>query len=111
LCCTINLYIKQDQVPRCVSLPGVWTVPSRILLALTNITVDITVLQVKVVALVIHQYKFKEQHNGFLNVFTVENQVDCSRGIAMNKNAKSHVASSQYLYGHYMDYISLPILM
>jgi hypothetical protein len=71
-CCTINLHIKQNQVPRCVKVPGVSTVPSRILLAQTNMKVYITVMQVKAVALVIHHHKFKEQHNGFLNVYTVD---------------------------------------
>jgi hypothetical protein len=73
--------------------------------------VYITVIQVKALAFVIHHHKFKEQHNGFLNVYTLENQVDCSRGTAMNKDAKYHVASSQDMYCHFMDYTSLPILM
>jgi hypothetical protein len=82
----------------CVKVPGVSTVPSRMLLAQTNMTVDITVMQVKAVALVIHHHKFKEQHNGLLNVYTVANQIDCSRGIAMNKDAVYHVTSSHALY-------------
>jgi hypothetical protein len=36
VCCTINFYIKQDQVPRCVSLPGNSTVPLRIVLTTDN---------------------------------------------------------------------------
>jgi predicted RNase H-related nuclease YkuK (DUF458 family) len=92
-----------------VKVPGVSTVPPRIVLAQTSTTVDITVNQVKAVVLVIHHHQFKEKHNCFLNVYTVENLVDCSHGIAMNNDATSNVASSQDMYGHLMDCISLPI--
>jgi hypothetical protein len=75
--------------------------------AQSNMTVHVTVKQVKDIALVTNHDKFKKHHNGFLNVYTVENQVDCSRGIVMNKDVTPHVTSSQDLYGHLMDSISL----
>jgi hypothetical protein len=52
LCCTINVHIKEEQVPRCVSVPGISAdVPSRILMAQATITVDVTVVEVNDVCL------------------------------------------------------------
>jgi hypothetical protein len=47
MCCKVNIYWKQDRVPRRVTFPGVVTVPDRILFVQTNVTVVLLVLYIK----------------------------------------------------------------
>jgi hypothetical protein len=111
MCCKVNIYWKQDRVPRRVTFPGVVTVPDRILFVQTNVTVVLLVRDIKEVALVLHRQHFTEDHNGFLNVFAVQNQVDCNDGVCSVKAVEDHRASSQDLHRNLQDFASLPVLM
>jgi hypothetical protein len=46
-----------------------------------------------------------------MNIYAVKNQVDCSLGVEMIRDAVSHKASFQDLHGDLLDYQSLPVLM
>jgi hypothetical protein len=60
-------------------MPGIDTVTRRILFVETNITVIMPVIDIREVALVLHRQSFKEDHNGYMNVYACENQLDCVR--------------------------------
>jgi hypothetical protein len=47
MCCKVNIYWKQDRVPRRVTFPGVVTVPDPILFVQTNVTVVLLVQDIK----------------------------------------------------------------
>jgi hypothetical protein len=111
LCCKVNLYLKQGQVPSRVSMPGIDTVPRRILFVQTNITVIMPVIDIREVALVLHRQSFKEEHNGYMNVYACENQLDCVRCVAAVKDTATHKASSQDMYTGLVDFVSFPVLM
>jgi hypothetical protein len=59
------------------------TVPERVLFAQTNVTVHLRLSDLRAVDLVIHRMIFTEDHNGCMNVYAVENQLDCSIGMVM----------------------------
>jgi hypothetical protein len=80
----VNIYAKEDKFPRRLVFPGVPTFPGRILFAQTNVTVDLHVTQIRAVDLLLHRQHFTEDHNGFFNIFAVENQVDCLCGVTRN---------------------------
>jgi hypothetical protein len=111
MCCNVNIYWKQDRVPRRFIFPGVVTVLDRILFVQTNVTVVLLVRVIKEVALVLHRQHFIEDHNGFLNVFAIQNQVDCNDGFSSVKTAEDHKVSSQDLHRKLKDFSSLPVLM
>jgi hypothetical protein len=91
LCCKVNLYLKQGQVPSRVSMPGIDTVPRIILFVQTNTTVVMPVIDIMAVALVLHSQSLKEEHNGYVNVYAFENQVECVRCVAAVKDMATHV--------------------
>jgi hypothetical protein len=111
MCCKVNIYWKQDRVPRRVTLPGVVIVPDRILFVQMNLTVVLLVRDIQEVALVLHRQHFTEDHNGFLNVFAVQNQVDCNDGVCSVKAVEDHRSLSQDLHRNLQDFASLPVLL
>jgi hypothetical protein len=111
LCCKFNLYLKRGQVPSRVSMPGIDTVPRRILFVQKNITVVMPVINSRAVALVLHRKSFKEEHNGYMNVYACEHQLDCVRCVAEVKDTATHKASSQDMYTDFVDFFSFPVLM
>jgi hypothetical protein len=111
MCCKVNIYWKQGRVPRRVTFPGVVTVPDRILFVQTNVTVILLVRDIKEVALVLYRQHFTEDHNGFLNVVAVQNQVDCNDSVCSVKAVEDHRASSQDLHRNLKDFASLPVLI
>jgi hypothetical protein len=111
LCCKVNLYLKQGQVLSRVSMPGIDTVPRRILFVQTNITVLMPVIDIRAVALVLHRQSLKEEHNGYMNVYACENQLDCVRCVAAVKDMATHKASSQDMYTYLVDFAFFPVLM
>jgi hypothetical protein len=98
-------------VPIRVTFPGVVTVTDRILGVQTNVTVVLLVQDIKEVALVLHLQHFTEDHNGFLNMLAVQNQVECNGGVCSAKAVEDHRASSQDLHRNLTDFSSLPVLM
>jgi hypothetical protein len=94
MCCKVNIYWKQDRVASIVTFPGVVYVPDRIIFVQTNVTVVLLVQDIKEVALVLRHHHFTEDHNGFINVFAVQNQVDCNDGVCSVKDMEDHIASS-----------------
>jgi hypothetical protein len=111
MCCKVNIYWKQDRVPRRVTFPGVVTVSDHILFVQTNVTVVLLVRDIKEVYLVLHLQHFTEDHNGFLNVFAVQNELDCNAGVCSVKAVADHRASSQDLHRNLKDFASLSVLM
>jgi hypothetical protein len=111
MCCKVSIYWKQDRAPRRVTFPGVVTVPDRILFVQTNVTVVLLVRDIKEVALVLHCQYFREDHNGFLNLFAVHNQVDCNGGVCSVKAMGDHRGPSQDLHRNLKEFASLPVLM
>jgi hypothetical protein len=61
-------------------------VPERVLLAHANVTNHLRLIDLRAFTLVLHCTIFTEAHNGFTNAHVVENQVDCSIGVAMVKD-------------------------
>jgi hypothetical protein len=74
-------------------MPGIDTVPRRILFVQTNTTVVVPVIYIMAVALVMHRQSFKKDHNGYMNVCACENQVDCVRCVAAVKDVATHKVS------------------
>jgi hypothetical protein len=111
MCYKVNIYWKQDRVPRRVIFPGVVTVLDRILFVQTNVTVVLLVRDIKEVALFLHRQYFTEDHNGFLNVFAIQNQVDYNDGVCSVKAVEDHKSQSQDLHRNLKDFTSLPVLM
>jgi hypothetical protein len=69
------------------------------------------VIDIRAVALVLHRKYFKEEHNGYMNVYACENQVDCVRCVSAVKDMATHKASSQDMYTDLVDFVSFPVLM
>jgi hypothetical protein len=111
LCYKVNLYLKQGQVPSRVSMPGIKTVPRRILCVQKNITVVMPVIEIRAVALFLHIKSFKEEHNGYMNVYACENQVECVRCVAAVKGIATHKASSQDMYTDLVEFVSFSVLI
>jgi hypothetical protein len=90
MCCKVNIYWKQDRVPRRFAFAGVVTVPDLIVFRRTNVTVVLLVRDIRELALILHHQHFTEEHNGFLNVFAVQNQVNCNHGVSSVKAVDDH---------------------
>jgi hypothetical protein len=73
--------------------------------------VVLLVRDIREVALFLHRQHFTEDHNGFLNVFAFQNQVDCNDGVASAKDVEDHKSSSQDLHRNLKDFDSLLLLM
>jgi hypothetical protein len=69
------------------------------------------VIDIREVDLVLHRQFFKEEHNGYMNMYACENQVDCVRCVAAVKDTATHKASSQDIYTELVYFVSFPVLM
>jgi hypothetical protein len=87
-----------------------YTVPDLILFVQMNVTVVLLVQYIRELCLTLPRHHFPEEHNGLLNVFAVQNQVDCNNGVYSVKAVDDHTSSYQDLHSNLQDFASLPVL-
>jgi hypothetical protein len=107
----VNLYTRNSELTDGVRLIGMPILPKGLLLVQTNLLYNLSLRKIRSMALVYHFQKFKHGHHRKLNVFAIQQKLECVEAVLSPVSVTSHKASSDGIHVDCKKYESLPVLM
>jgi hypothetical protein len=106
-----NLYRRKIEMPNGVRSIGMSILPEGLLLVQMNLLYDLPVRNIISVVLVYHIQLFKHGYHGKLNVFAVQQKLECMTSVVSPVSVILYKASSDGIHVALTNYESLPMLM